>query len=206
MVQDVASISIDLGTTQVIDDAVPQDIYDELIALVPRIGWQYGWATRELSARSWHHHLAGSPKANTQDVSERLRQHRLDVFARYVDWLRTAVVPVESRLLHLHFAGHTFGTDNAPRADTERVGEMTFVLHLTRQWKPEFGGETVVFDAAGDIEKAVLPRENRLLSFPSERVHAPRPLSKLFGGLRVVLIARFGLGALAHGATEGMVN
>jgi hypothetical protein len=50
----------------------------------------------------------------------------------------------------------------------------------------------VVFNAKGDIKSAVLPRPNRLLSFPSDRLHAPRPLSKAFEGLRVVLVVKLG--------------
>lgn len=45
----------------------------------------------------------------------------------------------------------------------------------------------------------VLPKANRMLVFPSNRLHAPRPLSKTFEGLRVVLVTKF---APADGSAE----
>ncbi len=80
---------------------------------------------------------------------------------------------------------------------------ITLVLFLTQGWKPEFGGETVMFDAAGEIEKAVMPKANRLLVFPSDRLHAPRPLSRMYGGLRTVLVAKLGA---AGGTSDGFVR
>ena len=66
------------------------------------------------------------------------------------------------------------------------------MLFVNANWRAEYGGETVVFDEAGEIANAVMPRANRLVTFPSNRLHAPRPLSKLFLGLRVVLVAKLG--------------
>jgi SM-20-related protein len=190
----MAGISIDYGTVQVFDDALPAELYDELYENSPRLGWLYGWRAKDPTARYWHYEVAGGEKTNTGDLTDRVRSHRLPMFLRYVDWLRSEVVPAETRLLRLYLNAHTFGTDGSVHTDTSRDDELTLVLFLNKDWKPDFGGETSVFDGAGDIEKSVLPRTNRLLTFPSDRVHGPRPLSKLFGGLRVVLVAKLGVG------------
>lgn len=188
----MAGIAIEYGSVQVFDDALPAEMYAELVRVAPRLGWHFGWRAQLPAARYWHHEISGGQKSNTVDVSENVRGHRLPVFANYVDWLRSTVVPEDSRLLRLYLNGHTFGTDGSPHTDTHRPDELTMVLFLNPGWKLEYGGETVVFDAAGEIEHAVIPRENRLLTFPSNRLHAPRPLSKLFLGLRMVLVAKFG--------------
>lgn len=190
----MTGIAIDYGTVQVFDDAVPADLYKRLLNASLQVGWGFGWKSTNAAARYWHHELSGGQKHNTQDVTAAVRRHRMRAFPEYVDWLRQDVVPEDSPLLRLYLNGHTYGTDGSAHTDTEREGEITLVLYLTPPWKPDFGGETAVFDAAGEIARSVLPKPNRLLAFPSHHLHAPRPLSKIFGGLRVVLVAKFGTG------------
>lgn len=189
------AISIDYGTVQVFDDAVPSDLYAELAETIPRLNWQWGWRSRLAEARYWHHELSGGGKATVEDNAETVRRHPTQAFARYVDWLRSEVVPAETRLLRLYFNAHTFGTDGSPHTDAERDNEVTLVLFMNQIWRAEYGGETVIFDAAGEIERSVMPKPNRLLTFPSNRLHGPRPLSKLFLGLRVVFVAKLGAAA-----------
>jgi Rps23 Pro-64 3,4-dihydroxylase Tpa1-like proline 4-hydroxylase len=88
---------------------------------------------------------------------------------------------------------HTFGTDGWPHTDTDRTGEQTAILYLNDEWKPEFCGETVIFNQHGDILVSVLPKPNRILAFPANLLHAPRPLSKEYAGLRVVLVVKMAL-------------
>jgi Rps23 Pro-64 3,4-dihydroxylase Tpa1-like proline 4-hydroxylase len=189
----MAAISLAYDTVQVFDDAVPADLYADLAQIAPNLRWTFGWRAAIAEARYWHHEVAGGGKHNTQDMTDNVRRYPIPVFARYVDWLRAEMAPAETSLLRLYLNAHTFGTDGSPHTDTDREREITLVLFLNRGWKPEFGGETVVFDAAGEIEKSVMPKENRLLAFPSDRLHAPRPLSKIFGGLRMVLVAKLGI-------------
>jgi hypothetical protein len=188
----MAAISIDYGTVQVFDDAAPADIYDPIADAAGRLTYQWGWRSQLPQARYWHHELLRGDRANTKDLADIVRAHPVKAFAHYVDWLRSEVVPAETRLLRYYLNAHTFGTDGSPHTDSEDDGELTLVHFVNTAWRAEYGGETVVFDAAGEIEKAVMPKPNRLMTFPSNRVHGPRPLSKLFLGLRVVLVAKLG--------------
>jgi Rps23 Pro-64 3,4-dihydroxylase Tpa1-like proline 4-hydroxylase len=191
----MAAISIDYGTVQVFDDAVPDELYKRLFSASLRVGWSYGWKSTNASARYWHHEISGGQKHNRADVSAVARRHPMKVFGEYLDWLLSEAVPADSTLLRLYLNGHTYGTDGSTHTDTERPGEITIVLYLTQDWKADFGGETVVLDDAGNIAHAVMPKPNRLMTFPSHHVHGPRPLSKIYGGLRTVLVAKFGTGA-----------
>ena len=184
---------IEYGPVQVFDNCLPAPLYTELLQAAGRIGWRFGWNTpSNPHSRYWHHEVGFGKKSNTADVSERVRQHPLPVFAQYMDWLRSHLVSPQTQVLRFYLNAHTYGTDGWPHTDTERGEELTTVLYLTPPWQPAWCGETVVFNAQGDIETAVLPRPNRLLSFPSDRLHAPRPLSKAFEGLRVVLVVKLG--------------
>jgi SM-20-related protein len=187
------SLAIRYGSIQVFDDLLPPPLYSDLMQAASRIGWRFGWSTpSNPHSLYWHHEVARGRKSNTEDLSHNVRQHPLPVFAQYMDWLRENVVSGDTRILRFYLNAHTFGTDGWPHTDTDRLDELTTVLYLTETWKPEWCGETVVFDARGDIEAAVVPRTNRLLTFPSDRLHAPRPLAKAFAGLRIVLVIKMG--------------
>ena len=177
---------------RVFDDHLPKELYEELSNSMSHIGWKFGWrAPDSESHRYWHHEIGYGAKSNTKDITEKVQQHPLPVFAAYVAWLRKALVAPEDRLVRLYLNAHTFGTDGFPHTDTDREGDLTLVSYLTPVWKPEWCGETVVFDQAGNITAAVMPRPNRIMTFPSNVLHSPRPLAKEFFGLRIVLVAKF---------------
>jgi hypothetical protein len=184
-------IEIKYGAPLVIDGAVPADIHDRLCHAAARIPWRYGWKAPGLeTSRYWHHEIGFGEKPNTEDVSAKVREHPVVAFADYMDWLLEVMAPKGTKLLRFYLNAHTFGTDGHPHTDTDRGEEMTYVLFLNRIWKPEWAGETVVFDERGEISLSVLPANNRIVAFPSDLLHAPRPLSRGFLGLRVVLVAK----------------
>jgi SM-20-related protein len=53
--------------------------------------------------------------------------------------------------------------------------ELTALWFLCDQWDPEWGGETLFYNAAGDAEVAVSPKPARLLLFDGAIRHAGRP-------------------------------
>jgi SM-20-related protein len=53
--------------------------------------------------------------------------------------------------------------------------ELTALWFVCETWDPEWGGETLFFDASGDAEIAVSPRPGRLLLFDGAIRHAGRP-------------------------------
>ena len=198
---DGVEVTIEYGKIQVFDDLVPQDIYDRLNRTARSVRWQFGKSTKENPhARYWHFEIAGGQKANVEDKAEVVAAHPIKAFGEFQDWLRRTLVPPDTLVLRFYMNAHTYGSDGWPHRDTDRGDELTVVLYLNREWCPEWCGETAVFDANGsDIEAAVLPRPNRLLVFPSDRLHAPRPISRAYSGLRVVLVAKI---APARGGSE----
>lgn len=179
------------------DDVVPAKLYQELMDVSRTLNWTFGWTTTSNTAmRYWHHEVGFGEKENTEDISSKISHHPLAVFDLYRIWLTTHVVAADSKILRFYLNGHTFGTDGWPHVDSDRPGELTTVLYLTSHWLPAWGGETVVFDPAGDIAVASQPRPNRLLTFPSHLLHAPRPLHKAFNDLRVVLVVKLATAAV----------
>jgi SM-20-related protein len=177
----------------IVDNAVSAELYENLLNLVPAIGWRFGWNTPDNpTARYWHHEVGFGNKNNTECVADRVREHPISLFAAYQDWL-LGLLPEKTKVLRFYLNAHTYGTDGWPHTDTERELETTAVLYLNPGWKPEWGGETVIFDGQGGISHASLPKPNRILTFPSNLLHAPRPLSRTFAALRVVLVVKLAL-------------
>jgi len=184
---------IEYGKVQIFDDALSIDLYRELLSATQSIGWRFGWNTpSNPNTRYWHHEVGRGVKENTQDISENVRQHPLRAFGLYQDWLLSHLVPADTKILRYYLNAHTYGTDGWPHTDTDRNDELTAILYLNMDWKPEWCGETVVFNANGDIAASVLPHANRIMTFPSNALHAPRPLSKSFEDLRKVLVVKMG--------------
>lgn len=183
----------------VVDDLVPAELYGALLEASDVLEWKFGWTSlTNPGFRYWHHEVGHGGKDNTNDVSDAVRAHPTRAFGLYLDWLRTHVVGQDAKVLRFYLNAHTYGSEGSPHTDTEREGEITAILYLAETWRPEWCGETVLFDDADDIERAVLPRPNRLFVFPSDRLHAPRPLSKSFGGLRIVLVVKLAPAEIGH--------
>lgn len=53
--------------------------------------------------------------------------------------------------------------------------ELTALWYLCESWDPEWGGETLFYDAAGDAQIAVSPKPARLLLFDGAIRHAGKP-------------------------------
>jgi SM-20-related protein len=182
----------DPNSIQVHDKVIPEDLFTRLLAVSKNLSWQFGWFTpSNRSARYWHHEVGHGGKMNDKCVANEVRKHPLEVFSDYQDWLLSQL-PADSRIIRYYLNAHTYGTDGWPHVDTKKSGQVTALLFFNQQWKSGWGGETVIFGEDGDIRNAILPATNRILSFPSHWLHAPRPLSKAFNGLRIVLVVKIG--------------
>lgn len=53
--------------------------------------------------------------------------------------------------------------------------ELTALWFLSERWDPEWGGETLFYDDAGDAQVAVSPKPGRLLVFDGAIRHAGKP-------------------------------
>ena len=109
-------------------------------------------------------------------------------------------VPIEN-LDSCYLNGITHGLEAYPHHDAPSDGHTTVILYLCENWNVYWGGETAFFDKefvknnpahdvfySADIIKSVLPKYNRMVLFDSHIMHAVRPISKSFKGLRKTLM------------------
>ncbi len=183
---------IDLHTVSVHDNALPEELYKKLMVFSRRARWQYGWNTpSNPTARYWHHEVGFGNKQNTECISENVRKNPAKILSEYQEWL-LRLFPENTKVLRFYLNAYTFGTDGWPHTDTDRGGEQTALLYLTKEWKPAWSGATAIYDDEGNVTRSVMPRRNRLLSFPSNVLHAPQPLARAFMGIRIVLVVKLG--------------
>ena len=57
--------------------------------------------------------------------------------------------------------------------------ELTALWFISAHWEPEWGGETMFFDAAGDAMFCASPKAGRLVIFDGAIPHAGRPPSRI---------------------------
>jgi hypothetical protein len=57
--------------------------------------------------------------------------------------------------------------------------ELTALWFLSTQWEPEWGGETMFFDASGDAMFCTSPKSGRLVVFDGAIPHVGRPPSRI---------------------------
>jgi 2OG-Fe(II) oxygenase superfamily len=103
---------------------------------------------------------------------------------------------LDRALLRVYVNGYTYGTDGYAHIDDvwikKKFGEdalsETTVVYLNENWHVDWGGETVMFDAEGDVTASVVPRYGRIFSFDSNILHTARPVSRACTVLRKVIV------------------
>ena len=69
--------------------------------------------------------------------------------------------------------------------------ELTALWFVAERWDPEWGGETLFYDDAGDAQIAVSPKPGRLLLFDGAIRHAGKPPNRNCNVARYTLAIKF---------------
>lgn len=91
------------------------------------------------------------------------------------------------KIARVYANGHTYGLGGRPHVDDPRDGTTTLLYYPMPTWRPEWEGETLWFDGAGNVIAGVPPAPNRAVLFDSRLLHAGRAPSRYCGGLRVTV-------------------
>jgi Rps23 Pro-64 3,4-dihydroxylase Tpa1-like proline 4-hydroxylase len=161
------------------------------------IGMKYGWTaddTKEYDQSHWNSSILKNSKYFPISHDELpFLQKNPDVLKI---WNEIKSKIGDRGLLRVYINGYTYGTDGYAHVDDkdtkDRFGNdfvsETAIVYLNETWDIDYAGETVIFDDDKEIEKSVLPKHGRVLIFDSRKLHAARPVSRIFKGLRTVLV------------------
>ena len=163
--------------------ALPPELFKAVSHTVENAGWKYGWRSNKgMGYAHWNHDFGGGTPENGLDVSAALSGPIADAW----NHLR----PANSVLLRCYANAHTYGCEGYPHTDSSRPIDQTIVLYTVRQWRREWGGETVLYD--GDrIVHSELPKPNGGVIFPGAMLHAARGVSRICPDLRTTLMFKF---------------
>lgn len=118
-------------------------------------------------------------------------------------WRKTRrLLPRDAVTVNAYINGYTHGNDGHPHLETHDPGahrHHTVLIYCCPRWEPAWGGETVFFDAEGDVSAAALPRPGRVLVFRGDVLHVARAPSRYCPMERRVLVFKSWSGGLPAG-------
>jgi SM-20-related protein len=174
----------------VLDDFLPRPTYDALAQLISEQSLAYGSRSNFKTDPHghWSRDFVTAGPHNLADVAHVLGADET-VAPLEAAWkfLHDKHLP-DTVLIRCYLNGYTYGTDGYFHADSQRPDEHTTILYVNDYWDPDWAGETVFLGGDDEILKAVLPRRNRAIIFPSDTLHAGRAVSRKCVILRKALV------------------
>jgi SM-20-related protein len=170
---------------KVIDNAFPEQMLKGVLAEVNRKGFSFGWASnKNKNLYHWNRMFAGRHLENRVDITNELNQ---DIASIWSLILYQYINDPNAYPVRAYSNGYTFGTEGAIHNDSTIETDKTCLIYINEEWNRDWAGETLFFNDY-DIVKAVLPKWNRLVIFPSKMEHAARSVSKICPKLRTIFV------------------
>lgn len=177
-----------------LDNVFDDKLVNELWEKYKKFPFSYYWkSNHDSDQRHWNYSILKYDAKNDKDIENEFVGIKSDHDLEYAVWQKIKRLESNCRLLRIYVNAYTYGNDPLPHTDSKRTGEKTYILYINKDWKLEWGGETVIFnESQTDIDKSYLPKYNRLISFPSNRLHVARPIHRTCNELRIVLVIKIG--------------
>ncbi|MBN6150789.1 hypothetical protein JR065_10585 [Xanthomonas sp. AmX2] len=181
-----------LGGVNVVDDLVPDALQTEVLRLVRRPIWAYGWKSVKEHDRFgfWHAHFAGGDKSSRAGCLDELASNA-QAQPIYELWKCLAdTVLAGQEPIRVYANAHTYGVEGYVHTDSsDKDDYLTVVYYAHGVWHPNWSGETVfVVPETGDITHAVYPRPGRVAVFRGATPHVARSPSRECPELRITVV------------------
>lgn len=171
---------------QKINTCLPANLANNVADHVDGHHWRYGWPSNKgMGYPHWNKDFAGAGTTNSLDVTNRLQEP----IASAWNHIRAQHLP-EVKLLRCYANAHTYGIEGYPHTDSSRSQDRTLVLYLNKEWRREWGGETMIYDGQ-DIVHAEIPKFNHGIIFPGNQFHVAKGVTRICPALRMTLMFKF---------------
>jgi SM-20-related protein len=182
------------GKVQVFDDLLAPAEHAAVWNFLNRPGWAYGGFSAEgpEADRYFYKHFAGyrTDGREARDlaaIEDELAQSA-PILAQM--WSELKKGPLAGQALSRCYAnGMSGGIEGGLHLDSNIETHLTSIYYPHPTWSPNFAGETLLFNAAGDeVLAAIYPKPNRLAVFAGTIPHVARPMSRRRADLRITLM------------------
>lgn len=184
-----AGMAVKMNAIQQIDNCFSDELADQLNLLISNSDWKYGWrSNNNMGYGHWNKDFTNAGSSNGIDVERRLNYIELQQAWNH---LKNNYFP-DATLLRCYANSHTFGVEGYPHTDSLRSCDYTTVIYLNKNWRREWGGETIIYKG-DNIEHAEIPKFNKALIFPGNKWHVAKAPSRICPDLRITLMFKFSL-------------
>ena len=168
---------------QVFENAFPIPILEGVQQQVDEKGFSFGWkSNRKKGYSHWNSPFAGKSTDNREDITSELTKDIASLWGMIQYKYSPNYVPVRA-----YANGYTLGTEGYIHTDSKIDTDRTYLVYLNKTWERDWAGETLFLEK-DIIHKAVLPKYNRLVVFPSSMDHVARSVSRIYTGLRTIFV------------------
>lgn len=187
----------------VIDGALPDSLE---VALIEATNWmplyflnRYERYQGHQLDMHWYYPLAAADDIAQEDVAPKLRALDAPLLPIANCWdtiTRSHAYPI--RLYECVLSANAFGTEGRLHRDIlnpetgDRERHHTALVYCCKEWNPDWGGETLVFnDDSSDIVAAILPRRGRIVKITGDPPHVGRSVARICPADRRVLVYKY---------------
>jgi hypothetical protein len=154
-----------------LDNIISETAHAQICQRLENSGWHFGHQSNLGQGRPfWKLILDGD--AATDQIWREAKPHC------------EAIAGGELVMLRQYANGHTVGQGGEAHHDDHREGSYTLLYYPMREWQPEWAGETVFYNAEGEIAHRTTPLPRRAVMFDARLLHAGLAPSEAFMGLR----------------------
>ena len=94
-------------------------------------------------------------------------------------------------LERLYANAHTFGVEGGIHQDSKDLNCQTTILYCHPRWNIGWGGNLEIYNEGVDeVVRSVVPKPNRIVSFPGLLPHCAKPLARDCPELRISLVVK----------------
>jgi SM-20-related protein len=112
------------------------------------------------------------------------------VVGKVWDFLRGGLL-AGHMLERLYANAHTFGVEGGIHQDCKDFDSQTTILYCHPRWNTSWGGNLEIYNEGIDeVVQSVVPRPNRIVSFPGVLPHCAKPLARGCPELRISLVVK----------------
>jgi len=182
----------ELGDVAVFDDFVPEVVQRNVLRLVRRPIWAYGWKSIKQTDRYgfWHAHFAGGDEQNQDDCSLELGANA-NAAPIHALWQHLSSSCLRGHIpVRVYANAHTYGVEGYVHVDsTDEVNHFTTIYYAHGAWDNNWAGETLFYSSdASDITRAVYPKPGRIAVFRGATPHVARAVSRECPELRISVV------------------